>query len=172
MPGISRQRKYDDLERDFHKLLRKYDPMYKIEIIKINISSPFMVRTRCVECGGAPNYYFYARKPYLYKEANQQVIGSKWMRGFVKRLTSDWYLDSEPRYFHDIEEFSFTLDDKGYLPNLHRSRGGSKYKEDVIEFVGCDCGQTVWAFNQKSTKNRPEIVNRKGRYTYPNRFEY
>lgn len=172
MPGISRDRKYNELEKDFHDFLKKYDPMYKVEIVKINVSSTFMVRARCRECGGPPNYYFYVRKPYLYKDVRAQQTTSKWLRSWVKRMTSDWYLDSEPRHFHDIEEFSFVMDDKHYIPTLHRSRNTNKYKEDVVEFVGCDCGQTVWAFNQKSTKNRPEVTNRKGRYNYPNRFEY
>jgi hypothetical protein len=45
-------------------------------------------------------------------------------------------------------------------------------RENVTEYVGCNCGATVWSFNDKSAKNRPEITNRKGRYKYPQKFAY
>ena len=164
--------KIDKLDREIRAFLKKYDPMYKVEIIRINISSTFMARTRCAECGTGPTYYYYIRKPYLWKNVRQQITASKYNRNWIKRMSSDWYLVGHPRYFHDIEEFSFILEDKQYRPTLYRTRGEVTQGDNVVEIVGCDCGATVWAFNQKSTKNRPEITNRKGRYKYPQRFEY
>ena len=162
-----------ELEREIFKYLRKYSSTYKMERIRINVSSSFMARAVCKECGEGPSYYYYVRKPFMWKDARQQITSSKWFRDWIKRLTSDWYLDSEPRYFHDIKEFSAGFEDAHYTPTLHMKRGFVQVEKDnVVEMLGCDCGATVWAFNQKSTKNRPEITNRKGRYKYPKDFEY
>lgn len=172
MPGISRNRQYDELDREFHEFMKKYDRRYKSEMIRVNISSSFIARARCPECGSAPNYYFQMRKPYQWRDVRQMLVTSRWLRQLVGRMTEDWYLDDEPRYFLNIREFSFKVEDKRYLPKMHHSRGFPGGRDNVVEFVGCDCGTTVWAFNQKSVKNRPEITNRKGRYNYPNKFEY
>jgi hypothetical protein len=172
MPGVSRNHKYDELSKEFHEFMKKYDPHYRAELIRINISSTFMVRARCIECGSAPTYYYQVRRPYLFFDVRHMGVTSQWLRRWVKRMTEDWYLDDQPRHFHDLKEFSFRLDDKHYLPTLHRARGLTRDKDNSIEFVGCECTRTVWAFNQKSAQNRPEITNRKGKYTYPHRFEY
>jgi hypothetical protein len=157
-----------NLEKEVYAILAKYDPMRKMEKIRINISSSFMARARCIECGGHPDYYYQIRKPYMWKDISHQISTSKWMRGWLKRFTADWYLESEPKYFLDVKEFGFVLDDKHYVPTLFKNRGEPKTDRDnVVEIVGCGCGATVWAFNDKSTKNRPEITNRKGRYKYP-----
>lgn len=162
-----------NLDQEIQAILKRYDPTYKIEIVRINISSSFMARARCTECGKGPTYYYYIRKPFLWKNIRTAIATSKWIREWVKSFGSSWFLESEPKHFHDIQEFSFILENKQYRPTLFRTRGSDiKDKDNVIEMVGCDCGATVWAFNQKSVKNRPEITNRKGRYKYPQRFDY
>jgi hypothetical protein len=172
MPGISRDSKISDLEREFHDLMKKLDPHYKSELIRINISSSFMTRARCLKCGNKPEYYFAMRMPSRWFDVRDLLLISKWLRKYINRMTDDWYLDDKPHHFTNIKEFSFKLDDNHYEPTLHRSRFSNKEKDKMIEFISCHCGFTVWAFNQKSVQNRPEIINRKGKYTYPNRFEY
>lgn len=162
-----------DLEKEIRFFLKKYNPDYKVETIHINISSTFIARARCKECGEGPYYYYYAAKRPAFYNVRDRLAKSKVYRRFIKRLSSNWYLDMQPRQFQTLEDFKFGLQDKGYNPILHRTRGTSTdRRENIIELLGCHCGTTAWAFNNKSTKNRPEITNRKGRYSYPKKFEY
>lgn len=143
----------------------------KIEIIHVNISSTFLIKNRCKSCGKMPLDYYYTKMPYLYKDVNEKISCLKNYFKSIDRLTNDWYLGSDPRSFYDIQLFSFSIKSKGYIAKLHNSRG-VKNKNQVLEFLICECGKTKWAFNGKSIKNRPEIINRKGRYDYPRKFEY
>lgn len=165
---------YKDYDIEFYNFLRAHNPFYKVEIIRINISSTFMMRARCRTCNGLPNYYYQVRNPFLYKDPYVQIKGSQWLRSLVKRMTSNWYLKYAPKDFLNINGFSFVLDGKHYSPTLHRIRNSDSYsyKDNIIEFVGCSCGTTIWAFNQKANKDRPEVVNRKGRYSYSPKFKY
>jgi hypothetical protein len=163
----------DELEKELRNYLKRYDPMYKPEIIRVNISSTFICRSKCLECGEGPSEYFHIRSPSLSKDVSLDIKFSAHFRDFIKRMSNDWYLEGDPKYFRDIKEFSFILEDKQYRPTLHRTRGSDiKLRDNVIEIAICDCGATTWAFNQKSTKKRPEITNRKGKYFYPKKFEY
>lgn len=148
--------------------------MYKPEVIRINISSSFMARARCKECGKGPDYYYNMSKPYQWQNVRGSLIYSEVTKRWIKSmLTSNWYFKFEPRHFRKLGDFIFTLEGKSYLPTFHRTRGSdSSNSDNVVEFVGCECGATIWAFNEKSTKDRPEITNRKGRYKYPQRFVY
>jgi len=157
---------------EYEQIIAKCHPMYKLEIIHINISSTFLIKNRCKECSKQPSDYYYIRKRRLFKDVNDQVSKFQLWRKWIDRFTADWYLDSDPKYFCDIEEFSFSVNDKSYLPTLHNTRGNINNKDHVIEILRCECGATIWAFNSKSVKNRPEIINRKGRYEYPRKFEY
>jgi hypothetical protein len=59
--------------------------------------------------------------------------------------------------------------EKSYKPNMHLHR---KIKaENVLEFLSCPCGESVWAFSQEYINDRPEIKHRKARYKYPRKFE-
>jgi hypothetical protein len=146
---------------------------YKIEIIHINISSTFLIKNRCKACGKHPSDYYYIRKCRVYKDIDELNYYSKSFKKRIGRFILDWYLDSDPKFFCDIKDFSFCIRDKSYLPRLHNTRGEpSNNKDHVIEMLGCECGKTTWAFNNKSIKNSPEIINRKGRYGYPRKFEY
>lgn len=147
--------------------------MYKPEIIRINISSTFLIRARCKECGKGPDYYYAIMLPFKWKNIRNLLSVSKFARGWITRLVGTWYLNFDPRHFEKLGDFTFALEDKSYLPTFHRIRGAAMTeRENMVEFLGCECGATVWAFNNKSTKNRPEITNRKGRYKYPQRFVY
>lgn len=163
----------DDYDRQIHDLLRKYDPLYKIEIIRVNISSTFLVRTRCSRCSKGPTYYYSIRNPISWKDARTQIAIGKWRRGWVKRMATDLYLYDEPKRYTNLQDFSFILEGKQYRPSAHRTCGRpTNNKEDITEILSCECGATTWAINQKATRNCPEITNRKGRYTYPQKFEY
>ena len=158
-------------DKDIYSLIARMSPMYKPEIVRINISSTFMVKSRCKECGKGPDFYYTVLKPYKWQDTKYYKMFSLVTRRWIRRMLSSWYLDFQPRYFRTLEDFSFKVEDKSYLPATHRTRGANiKDRDNVVEFVGCTCGSTVWAFNDKSIKKRPEITNRKGRYKYPQRF--
>jgi hypothetical protein len=145
----------------------------KQEVVRINISSSFMSRTLCKDCGKGPDYYYASMRPFRWREVKYFRVYSKISNKWVKRMVSDWYLQFQPRYFNKMGDFSFTLESRDYNPALFKTRGSDVSERDnVVEYVGCECGATVWAFNDKSTKKRPEITNRKGRYKYPQKFAY
>lgn len=147
--------------------------MYKPEVIRINISSTFLMRARCKECGKGPDFYYGVMLPLKWKNVNNFLFVSTFNRDWITRMVSNWYLDFSPRHFKKLGDFSFGLEDKSYNPVFRRTRGTNiPERDNMVEFLGCDCGATVWAFNQKSTKARPEVTNRKGRYKYPQRFVY
>jgi len=145
----------------------------KQEVVRINISSTFLQRARCSECGKGPTFYYASMQPFKWKEIKHFLIYSKFSKRWVKRMVTNWYQDFSPRYFRKLGDFSFALEGKSYNPVLHNAHGANvKDRDNVIEYVGCDCGSTVWAFNDKSTKKRPEVINRKGRYKYPQKFVF
>ncbi len=165
--------KLSDINKEIRQLISQLNPSYKIETIRVNISSSFMARARCKECGQGPSYYYNDRKYKLFHDIGKFLEASKLWKSWVKKFNYDWYLEMQPKYFSTLEDFRFRLEDRRYSPLLHRTRGSDVSRdENVIEMVSCDCGGTIWAFNNKSTKKRPEITNRKGRYGYPQKFEY
>jgi hypothetical protein len=159
-----------------HKEMMKINRMLKrfnrkIELIQINISSSFMARARCPSCGEGPSYYIYQRNPYLYFDSKSKQFASNYYKDFIKRITADWYLRDKPSDFQDLSFLKFAL--KDYLtPTLHRTRGNPTERNNVMEMVCCDCGSTAWSFKQKAVKDKPEITNRKGRYQYPQTFDW
>lgn len=144
----------------------------KSEVIKINISSSFMARARCKECGKGPDYYYGVLKPFMWKEIKHFMIFSSFAKKWIANKNA-WYKEFDPKYFTHLGDFSKKLEDKSYNPITHRTKGADiNDLYNMVEYVGCGCGATVWGFNQKSVQKRPEITNRKGRYKYPQKFSY
>src|SRR5579885_3673696 len=133
---------------------------HKVEVIQVNLSSSFMVRTKCAICGQEPTVYYYNNKPHLWKDHRSPGrLFDSWKK-WLKRLCMDWYMDSEPRYFHDNSNFSHTVDYKGFNPKLHHARG-IDVDSNIIEYITCWSGCTVWAFSGKANSKRREITQRK-----------
>lgn len=150
---------------------------YKIEKIQINISSVFMARARCKECAGLPNFYYNIPLPYLAEDPSTYYADMYLFRKIFKKvwdlIKSDWYLNSDPKHFHSIHDFSTSIEGKSFNVKLKKNRGvANGFQNNIIEVLSCACGSTVWAFNQKSTKNKLEIFNRKGKYNYPKTFTF
>lgn len=162
--------RYSDLPLEFRMMLKKY---YIADAHNINISSSFLARARCKSCGKGPSFYFSVQKPYMYFLVNQRLFTSKAIRGWIKNLISNWHLPLSPKYCHNMGGFKLSFDDKHFIPILHRTRGsGVMDKNNIIDMISCDCGETTWAYNEKSIKDRPEITQRKGRYSYPQKFKF
>lgn len=144
---------------------------YKPEIIRVNFSTPFIVKSRCKHCAGFPSHYYYIRNPTMWYNVRTVTDRSRKAISHLKRMASDHYLIDDPKYFKNMSNFTHTTTYKGYRPRLHRTRG-SRQTQDIIEFLMCECGKTSWGFSDKAIKGRPEILNRKARYRYPQKFEF
>lgn len=141
------------------------------DIVRINLSTPFVVRSRCKKCAKYPSVYYYTRNPVMWFNPNRIRAQFVFIRKFVSRMCNDLYLLEDPKNFHNANYFSFPSSFKGYRPRLHRTKGSSAIF-DIVEYLTCECGGSVWAFSDKSIRSRPEIVFRKGRYKYPQKFEF
>lgn len=144
--------------------------MLKFEKVRINISTTFPMRARCKACGSAPSYYYMVRRPYHIHDHNIATNIASWIRNWIERMGDINVYVGDPRYIltKDISHF---VDYKGYNPRPHLMI--KSFKDDrnnVYEVVGCDCGHSTWIFTDKSAQKSPEIVNRKGRYKYPQEY--
>jgi hypothetical protein len=144
---------------------------YKSEIIRINLSTPFLVKNRCKECGSHPSIYYYIRNRNLWLDPRRVLKDFDILKKYYKRMCSDHYMMLSPKYFTDLGSFSHQVGYKGFLPKLHRSRGRSIIS-NIAEFLMCECGATSWAYADKAVINCPEIANRKARSKYPQKFEF
>lgn len=143
--------------RGSHHLTRR-------EIININLSFPFMMKNRCKECSSLPCIYYYIRNRSLF--LNPRKTARKY-----KRMCTDHYFWVSPKDVDSLVDFSHTAIYKGYSPAIYRSRGNRR-PINMTEYLMCECGATSWAFNDKSVRECPEVVNRKSRGKYPQRFEF
>jgi hypothetical protein len=148
--------------------------IYKPEIIKVNLSETFMTRSRCKECSRFPSIYYYVKNPILWYDPAKTKETFAFIKKYVNRMCSDFYLVEEPKSFTTTNYFSFSTGFKAYRPKLHKSRNPWDYNPivEVTEFLTCECGGTTWAFADKTVKHRPEIVLRKARYRYPRKFDF
>lgn len=161
----------DLFDKDFWDAVVRLDPMHKQETIRINISSTFMARGRCKFCKSGPEYYYGCFKPHMWSDIKYYKNFTARNKQWIRRMCSSWYKEFEPRTFDSNYEFAFRLEYYSLRPTVFRAHGAPmSQRSNVVECLACECGRTVWAFNQKSTKNRPEITNRKGKYGYPKKF--
>lgn len=130
-----------------------------------------MARNRCSQCGGFPTIYYYIHNtvPYVDPKILQNVFSFISKR--VKRMGTDHYLGSDPKYYTSLGDFSQGSGFKRFTPRVHYTRG-LKLDFYVTEFLMCDCGHNSLAYSQKSVKNRPEISMRKSHKFYPKKFIY
>lgn len=153
----------------FNALLKKYHQ--KVELIEVNISASFIARARCKYCGTPPSLYLYSRNPYLYADIGQKQFTSAFAKKWIKRICGDWYLQEEPSSFTEVNSFQTIYRDY-FTPTLQRTRGNPSDRDNLMEMICCECGKTAWHFKNKSIKNKPEIINRKGKYNYPQKFSW
>lgn len=142
---------------------------WKSQFVRVNLSSTFVTKSRCKECGGCPHeYYRIPQSPYYLDARGEQAIFD-WIKTYIKRMSSDWYLLEQPRHFHSIRDFNFYYEEKAFKPALHQCFIDEAH---TIEYLTCSCGRTVWAFNQKIGDDHPDIKHRKSRYQYPQKFAW
>lgn len=151
--------------------MRRRRRRYKPRIIQVNLSSSFVARTKCVQCGQEPQVYYYANKPYLFIDPKGAQNLFKSMTKWMKRMSSDWFMEAEPKFFKEMSAFNHMVDYKGYNPRLHKSRGVNP-QTNTIQYISCWSGCTVWAFSDSANTERQEISQRKSRHKYPQKFIY
>lgn len=143
----------------------------KLEIIRINLSTPFLTRSRCKSCAGFPTIFFYIKNPTLWYSPRRRTDLFVKLTKHIKRMCNNYHIFFDPKYYSGVSNFGHTPNYKGYKPNLHRTRGTSPV-QNIVEFLMCNCGATSWAFTDKAAQNHPEITCRKARYKFPNKFEF
>lgn len=144
---------------------KKYVPL----VTKVSLSSSFVARAICRQCGEPPIEYYSTGQPTSWVDPHSARIVFDWYKKYVKNLNSFWYKKYQPRHFDSIKEFGLLWIEKSYKPTKHQHIGVER--NATVEFLTCPCGASVWAFSQKSAANRIEIKNRKARYTYPRKFQ-
>ena len=138
--------------------------------VRINLSTTFIIRTKCKFCATGPVHYFTGKNSIKWFDPHNAKKNHKFYFKFMKRMNYDFYLDETPKNYTSMSPFTHTPTYKGYYPSLHKKRGVSAIN-DFVEYLCCDCGRSKWVFSQKSAKQRPEIVNRKAKNSYPIKFE-
>ncbi len=144
---------------------------WKPYVVRVNLSSTFVVKNKCPYCNKSANEYFWVNlPPYYYDPKSSQELFN-WIKNYIKRIipSVSWYAKAQPRHFKSLKDFSVYWSEKSYKAALHRNLN-IELTDHVIEFLSCPCGRTLWAFNQKDAEERPEINNRKARYKYPQKF--
>jgi hypothetical protein len=142
---------------------------YKPQIIHINYSSTFLAKTRCRYCKSAPMYYYYIRKA-TYFDPKQLQYQFNFSKKFLKRMCVETARINVMK-ITTIRHQKFSLPYKSYPISTHKTKGFIA-KNNVDEYLTCNCGFSCWMFAEKINMNRPESVNRKSRYNYPQKFGF
>ncbi len=144
---------------------------YKPELVRINLSTPIIMKNRCRKCGKHPDVYYYLEQPTYYHDPRASAEILQWLKLLLDRMSADWYQVSPPSEFTGMSLFAHQVNYKGHNPRLSRSRGLNA-SSNVVEYLTCECGYSNWTWADRTNQNRPEIVNRRARSTYPKRFLY
>ena len=149
---------------------------FSSEKIRVNISTPFLTRSRCKNCASLPTIYYYIKNPTVWYSPIKDRSKFEFIKRHCKRMCGEglkptFYLSDTTVAFWRMYNVTHTVNYKGYNPKLHKSRGTNPIF-DVVEYLSCNCGASIWAFSDKSAKSKMEIVNRKSRYKFPQKFDY
>lgn len=142
----------------------------KVPSIRINYSSSFIARTKCIKCGLPPDEYYWVNHSLYYDTPQDASALFTWFKKYITNVVGYWYEKSQPRHFHNMKTFTVRWPEQSYKPTLHQHRN-VKDDDNITEYLVCPCGKTAWAFNSMVAEHRPEIKNRKARYRYPQKFD-
>ena len=139
-------------------------------VVRVNLSSTFVIRCKCRYCGEGPDeYYCVNHMAYDLDPRSSQAV-YVWFKKYVKQLIGFWYKKHQPSVFTNMRAFNIRWAEQSYKPTLHQHVGIQPY-DTVTEYLSCPCGKSVWAFSQRQGDRRMEIRNRKARYKYPKKFD-
>ena len=143
---------------------------FKVEVVKINLSTPILMKSRCRSCGKHPDVYYYIQQALLNSTPRAEIKQFDWVKRRLRRMSADWYLTSSPKSYSGVSSFSHPVTYKGFNPRLLRS--GSAQSGNYIEYLTCECiGAPNWTWMDKGNQT-PEHRHRRARITYPKSFLY
>lgn len=137
---------------------------------KLQLSTPFLVRTRCKHCGSMPFDYFQMHIKRGFLNPRDLIRIKSWFYSDGS-VCDNFYIDEEPKSYNVLSPFSYTHQGLSYSPKLH-IKNKSFSKNDITDCMVCQCGKTYWYFGQVSSKNKPEVVNRKTQSTFSQKIMY
>lgn len=138
--------------------------------IGVKLSTSFLRRTKCKYCSDYDPVVYRIRNFSLDYDVKISIRKIDYIKDYVKRMCDDFYLEFNPKIFHDTSLFKHAVPYKGYNPRLHRLKN-VQHKFHFTEFITCKCGQTNWAVNYKSCEKQLSS-NRKTNVIYPDKFYY
>lgn len=143
---------------------------FKPQAVRVGMSSTFPIRSKCRFCMKGPTHYFCQRLPprWFSPKRIQEMANHAYKH--INRMCQDFYFIETPKEFTGTMAFNWQHAGKSYDPSLHTKRG-AVFFDNVLEYLSCNCGRTCWSFAQKIAILRDEIVRRKARYKYPQKFE-
>jgi len=146
----------------------------KPEKFKVNLSSTFPLKNRCKYCATTPKYYYLTRTSSTWQDYEVVLFINMWIANNHKRMCQNYYLIEMPKDYTTISSFDHSIDYKGYNPRFHKNHKNHNLyaNSNTIDYLSCQCGRTRWAFNETMSKNRPEISQRKARFTFKAKFSF
>lgn len=133
----------------------------------ISLSTPFIYKNRCKECGtGGVYYYCHAPNSNIYNRAFDR---SSFSYSFLIKNLMNRYMYNPPYYRRQVITTSKI---NNFNIKSHMSVGVAiKNSSILIEGIYCKCFKTKWEFPGHSIKNRAEIRNRKSDRVFPHKFQ-
>lgn len=136
---------------------------------KVNISSAFIVRTKCKFCLSGPAYVYSCRGSSAFQDHQNYFKSVNSFKKYCDRFCDDYYFDEKVTEATSASIFGWQADFKSYTARHHKNRS-----TDLFGFIYkayCNCGKSTWTYYYDKPKDPPEILNRKGRYRYPHKLE-
>ena len=141
----------------------------------INISSTFIFHAVCKRCGKGPELCSYYGS-YVCNDVDDYRNYSETLKNWYgKSFTSNfnWFIGTSYYVPSNMNPFIFRMHGKSYNPKKHRITDlDFRNGRDITEYIMCPCKATQWYFKDESAKRRPEIVNRRGKYSGPKKMLY
>lgn len=137
--------------------------------VSVNVSSSFLPRAKCKMCGQGPAFYYFKTKRIAIVDTSE--FRKQYSKKEKTRSSSRKFRGPTTDYsrWHKISDFSLKVSQDSYSTFAHRA-AKSVRPSKIEEFLSCECGSTVWGFERAQFNKRPESLNRRAKYNYPQRF--
>jgi hypothetical protein len=138
-------------------------------IIKVNLSSPILARTRCPYCKGLPNSYFCISNKLIDFSPRNIIDTFEFFKDDIiaSYQTSHYYYFS-PKNFTSVTDFSHQPFYKNYRIGSHSlHKDADLINNNITEYLSCNCQQSRWGFKFKTMSGRPDIYMRKSKKSFP-----
>jgi hypothetical protein len=141
----------------------------KVQLIKINLSTPVLTKSRCRKCGKHPDVYYHIQQPSHIFDPRTKADQLLWLKKHIQRLSVDWILIESPKYVRGLLSLSHSPAYKNYDPVLHRTK--KEPTDNYVEYLSCECGGSSWAWGDIGNQTI-EHRQRRSLRTHPKTFRY